>query len=492
MNITLKMIRHNLLWIALFVLTLFVILFAHYCSDDWKYCAFVINFSYDGIESGLNPVGNKFDATEIKERSVIQTAAEAVGRAVSEENIERIQAALNIRSDVSPETFDSVVDYESVFGPDEIEKKSNVRVSSYFPSQYTVRFHYANAGFATRAEGERFLAEVFSAYENLFYRKYGYNSALRQSLDLMDYSEYDYIYAVEIAQNRLLSLRRYLSALSLQDNTRFVSAKTGRSFSDLVETTDSLLSEDFDWITSYIISNNITKDKRELIDYYRYKIEDLERDIIRLQSRLDTLSGLIESYVKTNAIFIGVTDTRENAEGSTSSYEFSRQSEQYDALIGEKVSCETAISQDRERIDMYWQRMERLQSGVSTGSANAVETRLEAVGEKTNQLAIVSGETADEFFRTVWLKRAVQRLDADGVLSRATKDLLKRALPDVVIVWGLLCSLFFFCAIRAKRSQKYADAEPPELQNGEGKLEDTALRVADEDEMVSFSTAEKE
>ena len=207
---------------------------------------------------------------------------------------------------------------------------------------------------------------------------------------------------------------------------------------------------------------------------------------------METLNGLIESYVKTNAIFIGVTDPSENAESSAPSYEFSRQSEQYDALIDEKVSCETAISQDRERIDMYGQRVERLQSGVSTGSANAVETRLEAVNEKTNQLVIVSGETADEFFRTVWLKRAVQRLDDDSVLSRAMKDLLKRSLPDVVIVWGLLCSLFFFCAIRTSRSQRRADTEPPEMQNGEGNLEDTALRVTDENEMAPSSTAEKE
>ena len=101
---------------------------------------------------------------------------------------------------------------------------------------------------------------------------------------------------------RLVSLRSYLTTLTSLDNTRFVSESTGYTFSDLVDAIDAVRSEDINWITSYIVSNNITKNRQELIDYYEYRIEDAQRELNQRQSRLYTLASQIESYKKTMAV----------------------------------------------------------------------------------------------------------------------------------------------------------------------------------------------
>ena len=428
------------LWIVLFILAGAAVITVRYLTTDNQIVTAVVNFSYDGIESGFDPSGNKFDEREIKSGEMIRNSAAALAQAVSTDDVEAIQRAIEIRGVVPDSIFKNIIEYQSIYGEDEVQTVENVRETAYFPSQYTIVFHYGDAGFPAN-QGALFLSELLASYERYFYERYGYNSSLENSVSSIDYEEYDYINAVDVLNNRLTSLRAYLSDLAEQDNTRFVSSQTGYSFSDLTESIDTIRNEDISWVTSYIISNNITKNKQDLIDYYLYKIEDAERELAQRESRLYTLNTQIEGYVKTNAVFLGIADpTPAGESGSGADYEFSQHSRMYDSLISEKVSCETAISETEERIALYQQRAERLQASSSSGDPAVVDVQLERINGKVIRFLEDTHITVDEFFRTIWLKRAFQVLE-EPETAIPVKDILIKSLSAFLIVEAALFGL---------------------------------------------------
>ena len=439
-------------WLPGFVLA-FLLVFAFHALflSERATCSALVHFNYTGVESGFDPSGHMFDPTEIKNAEVVRRAAEAAGLDATAEAVERIRAALDVQADVSGEVFDTVTENTSIFGENKLSEVTDIRESAYFPANYTVKLRYANAGLPAQ-DAQRFLSEFLTAYETFFYDKYGYHVAFENSLNDNDYQTYDYIDAVDVLGNHLTTLRAYLTHVEGQDTTRFVSAETGYSFPDLIDTLDTIRSENVQWVTSYIVSNNMTKDRQYLIDYYQYKIEDAQRALTQLDSRLYTLNQQIESYVKTNAVFPIMGDSGGDSNEVSGEYEFTQPSQMYNDLINQKVACQTSISETREQIAMLTRRMERLQSGESSGSAEIVEQQLTTIDQKAAQLLSDIQRTSDDFYRSEWLENAFQILEAPR--SRALSIGLKDTALDIIAVETLLFGLCMLSAVLGSRKEK--------------------------------------
>ena len=256
---------------------------------------------------------------------------------------------------------------------------------------------------------------------------------------------------------RLSSLRAYLAHLADEDNARFVSQETGYSFSDLVSAVSTIQEEDVQWLNSYVSYNNITKDKDNLIDYYQYKIEDAERALEQQDSRLFTLNELIESYQKTNAIFPSVTGPGASAESdSVPIYEFTQPSEMYDSLINQKIFVQTDFSETQEELALLQRRIERLQATEPTGNPELVEARLSSIYAKLDQIMEDLQATADEFFRTVKLKRAFQVI-WPPVKAKVIIPTVRNSIYDLVTVEAALFGLYILHILWGLvRRRKYA------------------------------------
>lgn len=437
-------------WRLVFVLAFLLVLAVHLVFlSERATCSALVHFNYASVESGFDPNGHLFDPTEMKNAEVIRRAAEAAGLDATEEAVERIRGALDVQGSISAETFQTVTENTSIFREGTLAEMTDIRESSYFPANYALKLRYADAGLAAQ-DAPRFLSEFMTAYEAFFYDKYGYHIAFENSLNDSDYQTYDYIDAVDVLDNHLTTLRSYLSHVAAKDNVRFVSAETGYSFPDLIDTLDTIRAENVQWVTSYIVSNNMTKDRQYLIDYYQYKIEDAQRAMTQQDSRLYILNQQIESYVKTNAVFPIMGDGGgQNSNEVSGQYEFTQPSQMYNDLINQKVSCQTAISETREQIDMLTRRMERLQSGESSGSVEIVEAQLKTIDEKIGQLLSDIERTSDDFYKSEWLEHAFQILKEpkNKALSLGLKDTAK----DIVAVEGLLFGLCILSAALGSR-----------------------------------------
>ena len=443
-------------WLLLAAIAMLATLIFHFLFVTEKgICSAVVNFSYAGLESGLDPNGHRFEPMEMKDAKLVRQAAEALGETVTDEDVERLQDALTVQGDIPNDAFERIVTNSSIFGEEGLEDTTHVADASYFTSRYSISLRYRDAGFSSE-QGKSFLTELMNAYERRFYESYGYNESIGEVFSSLDYADYDYVDALEMMRSRLSSLRAYLTYLAEKDNARFVSSQTGYSFSELVSAVDTIQSEDVQWLDSYISYNNVTKDKDRLIDYYQYKIEDAERALEERDSRLYTLNNLIDSYEKTTAIFPNLANPTGAENESVPVYEFTQSSEMYDSLIAQKISAQTSFSETKEQLALYERRVASLRADESAGDAALVETHLSSIYGKITRLVEELQLTADEFFKTVDLKRAfqvVQEPKTGNLLSATARNSIYDIVTIEAALFGLYI-LYVLWSLRGKRKQE--------------------------------------
>ena len=487
-------------WLVAAVLAGLAVLFIHWLllPERGKAIA-MIGYGYTGIEYGNNPLGNRFDPDEIKSAEVIRAAGESLQRTFSDEEVERIREHIYISGSVPENVIDQIVTYRSDIADSQVSMTANIRKSAYYPTRYQVWFDCKGAGFGGR-EGDALFRAVLDSYRNWFYEEYGYNASVEDSMRAFDYREYDYDNAVMVFESDLTLLRSYLSALAEKDSTRFVSQETGYSFLDLANAVDVICSEDLSRARSYILYNNLTRHKQEKIDYYNFKLQKAEQDLKAEEERLEVLSELIDGYEKTQAVIAGNTAagsysvTRETVEGDVAQsgeeeeeaaaaypsaaagdvfvYQVSQQSDTYDSLISQRVSCETSIAKLQEEMDYYSERMQKYRANANAGNADMAEEMLAHMDEKVVKLLDDTTRTAKDFYENVWLKNAVQELEMSGSSGLHAGKLFRASMLDVIAVEAVCLGLWILFGMVA--------VIRPERGNANVKTEEQAEAVQHE------------
>ena len=281
-------------------------------------------------------------------------------------------------------------------------------------------------------------------YEEYFYDSYGYNKSLETAVTSIDYNDYDYIDALTVFDASLGSLKDYINDLSSRDTTRYRSDETGYTFADLSKSIDTVRTEDLDWISSYITLHNVTKDKKNLIANYKFKIEEYERTKKIYEERLKAVEDTISGYEKNSIlIFSNATDGTNAA--------LNQSSDTYDNLITEKVKAQTNLSSSQQRINLYQERIKSLESGKSTvGSEKIVEEKLAAISDKVQTLIDSVNNTATDYYKDVLFTNAYKVLTpASSSFMHIVKDATKDSMKDIAALELLLLSVYIIVSCAA-------------------------------------------
>ena len=202
---------------------------------------------------------------------------------------------------------------------------------------------------------------ILDSYQDYFFKTYGFNKALGNSVVAVDYKDYDYPAAVDVFNETLDDLDLYIQKLQRNDMTNFRSNVTGYSFSDLRAAVNTIKSADLSSLSSYITINNITNDKEQLITYYEYRIEQLERELKVSESKLKSITDSIDAYEKDKLLIFGMND--ENTENS-----YTQASKKYDDLIEEKLEVQDSVSRSKQNISYVKDRLSALKENNSKKS----------------------------------------------------------------------------------------------------------------------------
>ena len=394
----------------------------------------MVGFTFDGIENGLDPNGNEFNANSLKSPAIIEETLSDLNMDVKK--TDAIRNNITVSGVVPEDAIDKLTAYESVFSnTNSIEAAQKIMDVSYFPTQFEVQFSYGDSGMS-RSQAADFLNTMLNNYKIYFMQTYGYNQAFGDALTAVDYTGYDYPQALDVLSSSLDSLKKYISSLSSNDNTRFRSTKTGYTFSDLSEATATLQSVDYSSLYSYIMGKNVTKDKDSLATYYQYRIDSLNRSLNSAKERLSTITDSINNYKKDSMVVM--------AGGSA---------DNTGTVLTQPSTAQGSVSSLQQQISDYQTRLDKLQNTPlgSKKEEEKVETDMKNICDKMNQLINDVNETADDYFETASYTNAYNILvPASGSVSSSVSNAISNMIRPMLIVEALLLVAYLvFAVVRA-------------------------------------------
>lgn len=443
--------RFFALWIALSVVVslLAFAITAVTKNDDYKKITSVVSFTFDGVEKGLDPNGNKFYVNSMKSPDIINKALENLGLSV--DNSEEIRRNITFEGIIPQDAIKRITTYTNVFDNASISSEQ-VADKTYYPTQYRVHFDYAQTGFSGE-EAADFVNELLECYNQYFFDTYGFNKSLENSLNAFDYRDYDYAEAVEVFDSVLTKLSTYIAQVSATDTTRFRSAETKYTFADLTDTISTLRAQDLDIISSYITLNTVTKDKETLLTYYMYKIEELQRKLSIYNETLAAVNDSIANYKKNTVMVFG------SSEDQDTNIAASEASAEYDKLFDRKQTIQKELSSTAQEISLYNKRIERLNSSTQNDSASKkarVEEDLSRLDDKINTLIDAVARTTDDYYKTVVFPKAYNVLEpASSSLLSKVKRVISDSIMDVILIDACIFIVYLLSAVILSCVQEY-------------------------------------
>lgn len=436
----------------------------------------LVSFSYDGIEKGLDPKGMKLDINTIKNPSVIEAALTDLN--IDLEQLEKVRQGITFEGRLPKDTIERLTVYDNVLGQSgNIGAAEKILETAYFPTQYTVSFDY-NGTDLTDDQAVAVFNGILNEYTNYFYENYGYNESLGTSVTAIVYSDYDYAEAIDVFDNSLDTLKRYIQHLADEDETRFRSSVTGYTFEDLYASVSTIKSIDLDKISSYVIVNNLTKNKDESLAYYEYRIKELVRQRDELEEQLKAYEEAIDKYEKDQVLVFGGAEET-NTQTSIAS-------EQYDKMFNQKNLIASSLASTKQQINYYKDRQQALKNN-STGSKSMnekVEADLAALSVKIDNLVKVVSDTSEDYYKNVTFKNAYNVLVP---ATNTTSDKISRVVDNAklpLVVLELLGIMVYFAiafvqAIISDNNKAQALAEGK--KNADDDDDDDADDASDDD-----------
>lgn len=410
--------RFAVCWLAVAVLAALIVaagtsIFSHQLSSA---PVSLIGFDYPGASQGLAPDGTKFDVNSIKNPAVIETALTTLDYPMS--YVDSVRNAIVIEGVVPSDAIDQITAYKNVF-----EKSGNIEAAkrmldvSYNYTKYKVTFDFSKTPFGDD-EAALVINTVLECYSDYFYEQYGDSQAVGNAALAVDYTDYDYLIAVD----------RYISTLeTLQEavdgfrSTDFRSTETGFTFADLSSAVRNAKAYDADTLTAYIIDKSVVADKAGLQSYYEYQLSELELQQKSAVSNLNAIKESIEAYEKDQIIVYG-----ELQEETAASY--STVSEEYDSLFSQLQQAQREVSNCNYRIDSCKTRLAAVKklgaSGTDAEDAAYVEERIAVLDETVNELTTAVNATLREYNESITFANSYAVLVPANVLSTSYVSML--------------------------------------------------------------------
>ena len=420
----------------------------------------LIAFSYDGAELGLDPKGNELDVTKVKSPNIINDAL--ISLDMDTDMTDKVRNAVGIKEIVPQDTMSRLSVYMEAFSNSPgMDGAMEIANTEYNATEFVISFDYFAAGCDIH-EGEEVLNEILEQYKEYFLEQYSSNESLGSTVTVIDYKDYDYAEAVNIFDSTMRSINDYVTTLESEDVTSFRSTKTGYTFGDLRRKAEIIKDIDLDVSTSYIIGNNVTKNKSEdMKTYYTYAIEQLERKNQALEKTLKSVNESILNYEKDPLVLVVGSSTDTSDQDLTKNMNV-----EYDNLVGQKVEIQKSIARNNQDIEKFKANLEIVKTtGTTSEATEKADTYLEDLNTKINQLIKDTKDTADEYYTKVAFANSFRVLvPASGIESNLVSDVtVKFALiaEGVLLVLYLVVSFVMAIVVSTarKKKEKKASAE---------------------------------
>ena len=389
-----------------------------------SYARAMITFQFEGIESGLDPNGAAFDVNLIKSPYVIQSAL--LERGYDESYVERVRENLSIDGVIPKDALERITTIDNMAKKDPKYYEQLLDVS-YFPSEY-VLYLYDDGTFSSK-ELPKILDGIIDSYKQYFMDTYANTEVLSVTSNLLSGDDYDYGESIDLVTTQMDIMLSY-ARQRMKDAPDFRASSTGLSFEDIVTSLEFVKTVDINRLSSFVQSQSLTKDRYRQQEYYDYMIRNCSNKLSELQTRLDSVTGTINSYEKDPVVIVSNSD---------STLEYGQKNEYYDSLISEKQELIKEIAKTNTSLNQYYLLREQLSDSNTSANQDAydyADSLLNKLNTTISSWVDLIEETTQEYYSTTLFSNAVKKtVPAQYVIAGGATHIIKNILiPSAILV----------------------------------------------------------
>ncbi|MCD8039322.1 MAG: hypothetical protein LUE96_09600 [Lachnospiraceae bacterium] len=418
-----------------------------YVTGKSSYARAVISFQYEGIEDGLDPNGSAFDINKLKSPAVIEEALVSLG--ITDIDAEDVRANIEIEG-VIPEDAVERITVIKEMALEDVSNYEKILDVSYYPSQYIV-YLYNDFGMSG-SETVQILNAVLESYREYFLDTYANTEVLTVAANLIDYTDYDYVEAVDMLETQIEIMQNYVEERRNQAS-EFRSAATGLSFGDIVTALGTVEDVDLANLDAYIEGHTLTKDKERLIEYYEYNIKKYNMAITEYQVQLSNIQSTIDKYQKDPMVIVSSQETTQQLEVTN---------EYYDELQQQKLDVAAriaALNTDLNETYTLLKAVKNTNVNNTQDEYDYADEKLASVAQTVAQWADLTEETTDEYYPTTLFSNAYKigvpaQYSAAGGMMSIIKNIAICVAGMVFVVLIIWCIDGLSREIRQMRKNK--------------------------------------
>lgn len=372
--------------IALFLVVAILLstVVSFYLRENNKMAKIIISLNFEGIESGLNPDGTKFDINVINSPAVLLRALESLEMNELDITIDSIRRNLTI-TPIVPKQIANYIQSQIEEGKE----------YTYFPNEFVITLNVDNTRGIKNSNVKELLDEIINSYAEYFKENYSEERMLANIINSIDYDYYDYPEISNLLKNQIEIMQNYLNSKAAQ-SSGFRSSKTGYTFEDINKSLDLIKTIELNRMNSLIGAFNLTKSVEKLIINYEYIIKMNELEKKKKESELEVAKEMMESYKRETNTFLIPGMTSEGMDIQNSE-------KYYDKLVERATNAGVKAKSISHDIDYYLREIEKLKNDSvdNTAKTKAEEDVLElanAIKAKLTYWLDIINETASDYY----------------------------------------------------------------------------------------------
>ncbi len=417
-----------------------------------------IEYIYKGVDKGLDPAGGTLDTDNIISASVLNEAVVRANLTDTVTDISKLREEMRIEA-VLPQEYVSLQQAAADGDQDAI---NTLRTYELHPTRYTIVIsNPSNLGLSD-AKTVELLDKIVAAYTDDFQKRFSVISMFDASLyNLSSSATIEYFDMYDVYVSSLTPMVEYLTQLQTEAPTFVSTGKGGNTTFTTLMSDISRLQSDYGRLNTFLLSNNVWKDKNAASTSLENAKADLRSKLENLeQYRITPLKDQIAA-IKPNSI-----TTTDPATGSTVvSESYPEEYYKYQAELNEL---------NRQAYNYYNQladielRLAKLDAAHPAGEdlLARADAMVKALEDASEELVTKVNATITDYYDTTFVSSSVRQV-APSVVTRRTISFSILIVFVVAAVVGLLigCIINGIVMYKAGKKQKAPAAVSDKAEN---------------------------
>ncbi len=429
---------------------------------DEKVYQAIIEYNYEGVESGLDPWGRKLDVTKIRSDAIVTKAL--VENEYSEERRAKLKNGIinNIAiAGVVPEDI-----MKKILIIKEIATKTPTQLNeltglSYFSTSYVISLKNDKKLGLSGKECINILNSIVDNYILAFKQQYGFNNALGTLIgEEVNRNGYDYLELHSLYADQVDSVMAYLDDM-ISRSASFRTTATKLSFEDMKARVKSIRDYDLYKLEIYIYGKGVSRADSTIdaVTFIDEKINDIARSIAATEASITATNNAIANFE-----FVYNTTTTENNTTTSVLANGAAYEKLYDNL---RIYQSQLVSLNSTKA-LWETRKAKINSAASmsepekAASIATAESLLDRINSKITEEIGYINEAVDEYIESEVMKNSIIKTVSAVEAPRDDNAIKILILAELIVMFA--AAVTAMCVTSAKEKKRAAIIENAEVK----------------------------